>query len=58
MTDKISWVAALVLGVLFVFSAIKPPKPETKWYVRLLITALGIFLLYASIDHLYLLKSK
>jgi hypothetical protein len=58
MTNKISWLATLVLGSLFVFSAIKPPNSETKWYVRLLITALGIFLLYASFDHLNLLKSK
>jgi hypothetical protein len=53
MINKISWGSILFLGALFLFSAISPPKRETKWYIRLLIVALGIYLLYIGIHHLF-----
>jgi hypothetical protein len=58
MIDKIIWGAPFVLGLLFVWSAASPSKPGTKWYLRLLIGVLGIYLLSLSVTRLFLLAAN
>jgi hypothetical protein len=56
MSDRFIWCAPLVLGLLLVYSAVSRPKPGAKWYGRLLVGIVGVYLLYVSSFHVFLLK--
>jgi hypothetical protein len=49
MSDRLLWSAPLLLGLMFVYSAVSRPKPGAKWYGRLLVGIAGVYLLYISV---------
>ena len=58
MSDRIVWCVPLFLGVMLVYSAVSRPKPGAKWYGRLLVGLVGIYLFYVSTFHVFLPKPK
>jgi hypothetical protein len=53
MADRIIWCGPLFLGVMFVFSCLAPPQPKAKWYLRGLVGAVGMWLIFLSAHHVF-----
>jgi hypothetical protein len=56
MPDKFVWCIPLVLGMMFVYSAVSRPQHNAKWYGRLIVGVLGVYLLYISVFHVFHLR--
>jgi hypothetical protein len=52
-SDRFIWCAPLLLGVMFVYSAVSCPKPGARWYGRVTVGVLGAYLLYISAFHVF-----
>jgi hypothetical protein len=53
MTDRFVWFAPLLLGVMFVYSAVSRPKQGATWYGRLIVGILGAYVLCISAFHVF-----
>jgi hypothetical protein len=54
MFDRFLWCAPMLLGLIFVYSAVSRPKPGAEWYGRLIVGVIGAYLLYVSAFHVFL----
>jgi uncharacterized membrane protein YjdF len=53
MSDRFIWGAPLLLGLMLVYSAVSRPKPGAKWYGRLIVRIIGVYLLCVSAFHVF-----
>ncbi len=54
--DGLVWGAPLLLGLLLAYSAISRPKPRARWYGRLIVGIVGVYLLYISAIRIFPLR--